>query len=274
MLLNQMSSDRLDPPGGGGEGGPAAAVPAERTPIVLDALKLVEELRSVGAETRMMGGIAIAVRCPSVADPALRRPHDDVDLVATKSGARKLEQHIVRLGYHGEDEFNALQGSRRLIFHSPERPAAKVDVFIERVDMCHTFLLGDRLDVDPLTLSLADLLVLKLQIVELNEKDAQDVAALLLDHPITDDESGINARYLGELAAEDWGIWKTLNLSIDKLVDDAGRLVDGARRERIAAQLARLRAALEQAPKTRRWKLRAKIGERKRWYELPEEVDR
>jgi hypothetical protein len=42
--------------------------------------------------------------------------------------------------------------------------------------------------------------------------------------------------------------------------------------EVVVDRLSRLRSGFEEVPKSRGWKLRARVGDRKRWYELPEEV--
>lgn len=137
--------------------------------------------------------------------------------------------------------------------------------------MCHAFDLSKRLDVDDKTLSLADLLLLKLQIVETNRKDYLDMLALLADHELTDSDAGINVAYLSALAADDWGLWRTTTHSTVRL-DRAMREVDGFEHAgRVHEQIQSLLSALEQAPKNRKWKVRAKIGERRRWYAVPEE---
>ena len=244
-------------------------------PIVAGALDLVRDLAAAGVEARLMGGVGIAVRSRSARGPALARTYDDVDFVTGRAGARLLHDVMPRLGFVPADQFNALQGSRRLLFGgAPGAAIGKVDVFIERVDMCHTVDLGQRLQLHDTTLSLADLLLLKLQIVELNEKDVRDVAGLLLDHEIGSHEDVINGAYLAALCAGDWGLWKTVTMSLDRLQTDAGRLVGEDSRELLARRFDSLRSAIDEAPRTRKWKLRARVGERVRWYELPEEVDR
>jgi hypothetical protein len=244
-------------------------------PMVAGALGLVRDLSAAGVEARLMGGVGIAVRSPSMYAQPLARGYDDVDFVTDRIGARLLHKVMPELGFVAAEQFNALQGSRRLLFgRAPGAAIDKVDVFIERVDMCHTIDLGDRLRLHSTTLSLADLLLLKLQIVELNEKDVRDVAALLLDHEVGRDEDVVNAAYLGELCAGDWGLWKTVTISLDRLQTDADRLVPEDSRRILRDRFDALRAAIEEAPRTRKWKLRARVGERVRWYELPEEVDR
>ena len=247
---------------------------ASDEPIISEAREIVSGLSKRGVKARLMGGVAIAVRCASALEPDLRRPHGDVDLVTDRNGARKLQRVMQELGYRGEDQFNALQGSTRLLFYGEQAPETKVDVFINRVAMCHTIDLTARLGLHDCTLSLADLLLLKLQIVELNEKDARDATALVLDHEISVDENGINISYLAELCGGDWGLWKTVTTTMDRLREEGHRLVDTGRRPIFENRLAELREAIDEAPRTRRWKIRARVGERVRWYEVPEEVDR
>ncbi len=146
-------------------------------------------------------------------------------------------------------------------------------MFVDKVHMCHTIDLRGRLDTHAQTLSLADLLLMKLQIVETNHKDLIDILALLTDHPFTQDESGINLAYLAGLAGDDWGLWRTTTMVAER-ADRLARELDGFTdaglvHERVRDYL----QTLEDVPKGRGWKLRARLGDRKRWYELPEEND-
>ncbi|HEX6602349.1 MAG TPA: hypothetical protein VF030_06860, partial [Solirubrobacterales bacterium] len=127
-------------------------------------------------------------------------------------------------------------------------------------------------DVTPLTLSLADLTVLKLQVVETNEKDYLDLCAIFADHDLSDDETGVNFSYIANLAATDWGIWRTLGMVSERSAQFALKLPGFAAGERVAGRLRRLQRELDRVPKSRGWKLRSRLGERKRWYELPEEM--
>ncbi len=113
---------------------------------------------------------------------------------------------------------------------------------------------------------------MKLQVVETNEKDLLDLSAILADHDLSTDESGVNLTYLAELAGSDWGLWRTIEMVAERGGEFARALPGFPAGELVAERLARLRTELEEAPKTRGWRMRARIGERKRWYELPEEV--
>lgn len=220
---------------------------------------------------RLLGGVAIATLCPSSRRPPLARAYGDIDLATTGIAKKSVMELVTALGYAGDKEFNMLHGHRRL-YYWDERNRRQVDVFVDEANLCHRVDLKKRLDLVPLTLSLADLTVLKLQVVETNEKDYLDICALFADHDLSQDDSGINATYIAELIASDWGLWRTLGIVADHSEKFALGLEDFDAGELVAERLRRLREELDRAPKTRSWKLRSRIGDRKRWYELPEEV--
>jgi hypothetical protein len=114
--------------------------------------------------------------------------------------------------------------------------------------------------------------VLKLQVVETNEKDYLDLCAIFADHDLTPDDTGVNSTYIADLTASDWGLWRTLGMVSEAGERFARELPGFAAAEIVAERLRRLRAVFEETPKSRGWKLRARVGDRKRWYELPEEV--
>jgi hypothetical protein len=145
--------------------------------------------------------------------------------------------------------------------------------------MCHTLPFARRLTIDADTLPLADLVLTKLQIVELTERDAQDLAALFADHPLTEDEAGIAVPRLAGICSGDWGWWRTVTRNLTSLVerwqsarheghDDDHVAVLGT----AAARATELARRLDAVPKSIRWRARAGIGERLLWYDEPEEV--
>ena len=122
--------------------------------------------------------------------------------------------------------------------------------------------------VDERTLSPADLLLTKMQIVEVNEKDLLDVVALFIDYDVVDNDRGIHSQYISKLVSNDWGLHKTLDLNLKKAKAFA---VERRFPEDVATRIDTLIAHIEAHPKTMSWKARAMVGERVRWYELPEE---
>ena len=144
--------------------------------------------------------------------------------------------------------------------------------------MCHTVEFKDRLRRMPVTLDLTDLLLTKLQIVELNEKDVQDVLYLCAAYAVREgDEPGtIGLDRIRPLVGNDWGWWRTVTLNLDRitvLASGEGRgLIPVGGKHNAVEQLGVLREAADAAPKSLRWKARAKVGDRMRWYEEPQET--
>jgi len=215
--------------------------------------------------------MAVSVRCPSASKPPLARRYVDVDVMGRRKDVAKINQLFKELGYRARERFNALHGSR-LIFNDMKNQR-RVDVFLDVFQMCHRFDFKDRLGLEPKTIPMSDLLATKLQIVEINEKDIKDIFAILLDHDVS--QSGgpdaIDAGYISKLCAEDWGIYKTFTASLEKLAGYTESLgLDQEQSKRIMERARKLRNSIEAAPKSMGWKMRAAVGERKRWYELPE----
>jgi hypothetical protein len=238
---------------------------------------MVQAATDEGLAVRLIGGMGIRLLLEERYPVALARSYGDLDVITRRRDTHGLERLLAARGWEPAVAFNALNGGRRMLFHDPAGPA-QVDVFVEAFEMCHRLPLAESLagSPPPFSLPACDLLLSKLQIVALNAKDRNDSYALLLgcaqDPAAT---SALDARRIASLAAEDWGLHHTLELNLGRLLEHLPEAeLDDADRSAIAGRIAALRQALEEAPKSRGWKLRARIGERKRWYEEPEEVDR
>jgi hypothetical protein len=241
--------------------------------IVAEAKRLLDLAASEGVPLRVLGGVAILLRAPGELPEALTRGYADVDFVTAK-GSSGAVQHLLRAtGYEPHVAFNALHGTERLLFfdNGNER---QVDVFVGGFAMSHKVPVAERLELEPATLPLAELLVTKLQIAELNEKDVRDALALFHGHPVGErDGDAINAARVAEMCRSDWGLWRTLTGNLAACREHLARYeLPEEDRARIRAEMDELLDRIEREPKSRTWKLRARIGERKRWYALPEEV--
>jgi hypothetical protein len=236
---------------------------------ILEATRITDA--AAGTLTlRITGGVGVALRCPSARSAPLARAYADIDCVGLGRERREIAALLGSLGYEPDPTFNALHGHTRLYFWDSTNNR-QVDVFLDKIEMCHAIDLTSRLDGDPRTLALADLLLMKLQVFETNRKDLTDIVALLIDHPLTSDESGINVSYLARLVADDWGLWRTTTMVMEK-ADNFAREIEGFTEAGIVhARIREYLQAIDAQPKSRRWKLRAKVGDRKQWYELPEE---
>jgi hypothetical protein len=243
--------------------------------IVAEGRRLVEEAAARGIVVRLIGGAAIWLRASEAARAALGRSYPDLDVVARKRESRRLRDLLEDLGYDPERVFNATHGAQRLLYHAPGR-THHVDVFLDEFSMSHKLDLGARLEVESPTLPAAELLLTKLQVAEVNRKDLSDVVMLLFDHESadTDGPQRLNVTRVAEVCAGDWGLYTTVADNLGKARALAPELGGGDDLERIEARIRELQRRLELEPKTRAWKLRAKIGRRVRWYELPEEVVR
>jgi hypothetical protein len=110
-----------------------------------------------------------------------------------------------------------------------------------------------------------------MQIFEINQKDLVDIVALLIDHDVADhDDDAINATYLAKLAAEDWGLYRTLQGNHERARVMVKEMA--VPQDTILQRLDALWDRIESASKSLKWKLRARVGDRMSWYELPEEV--
>jgi hypothetical protein len=273
------------PPAQGGR--PAGFVPVEgveepggptlRDPLA-EALRIIALADTRGLQVRLMGGLSFHARCPEWT-ARIERERRDIDL-ATRSKDRKgLTQLLESEGYGGDRQYNALYGHKQLYFVDQQR-GRPIDVLIDRMEMCHRFEFADRLAVDSPTVPLAEMLLSKLQIARINRKDILDALALLAEYPIDSGDAGtINVDRITKLTSNDWGWWRTVTGNLDKFrllynTEVQPGELDFRRptRFQVVDQLARMRAAIDAAPKSTRWKLRAQVGDRVQWFEEPEEV--
>ena len=238
---------------------------------------MIEEAERISAAAsagkvpaKLVGGAAVNLHCSSARQAPLKRKYGDLDFVASSKQRQAVQKLFESLGYQGDRRFNTLNGDQRLLYLDGVN-GRQIDVFIDRMKMCHVIELANRLGHEGPTLTPADLLISKLQVYEVNMKDLVDTTALLLDHPIADhDDDAINAAYLARLTSEDWGLHRTLQLN-------SGRVRDAVRELDVDAGLVNQRldelwARIDAQPKLLKWKLRARVGDRVSWYQLPEEV--
>jgi len=240
--------------------------------VVTEAHRLMERATSASLAVRVLGGAAVLMRSEGISSPALTREVKDIDLI-TSSGERfTVAEMLAASGYEPDKEFNAFQGRRRLLFFDRPRDR-QLDVFVGDFSMCHVIPLGPRLVLDPATLPLAELALTKLQIVKLNAKDRTDLYRLFLAHDVGDgDGELINGARIAELCSRDWGLERTVTMTVDRLREGlAASGLTGAERSVIGGRLDRLSERIASHGKTQRWRLRARIGDRMRWYEDPDE---
>ena len=239
-------------------------------PITEEGERLAVAARDAGLPLVLLGGVAVWQRCPSARRAPLAREYGDADFIGHARDRKAITAFMEEQGYVPDKLFNALHGAARLNFEDPER-GRPIDVLLDRFAMCHELDLEERLGGGELTLPLADLLLTKLQVVRLNEKDVLDLFALLGDHGFGTDD--IDLGRILAVTRGDWGFERTISGTLGVLrerLPESGLPADV--RQRIAARADELETALTTAPKSARWRMRARLGERVRWYEEPEEA--
>ena len=246
-------------------------MPEPHSDPVQESRRLIAAADRKGVAVRALGGVAVQLQSPA-GGPILPRPIRDIDLVTRRDTRKVVAEVLVEQGYVADEMFNALHGSRRLLFYD-EPNQRKLDVFVGEFAMCHPIPIADRLEKEPLTVPLAELMLTKLQIVELTERDQRDIYSLAYHHEVTTENgSGIEGRYVAELCSRDWGLWRTVRGTIERCTTNVDRYeLGGEAVALITKRLKDLWANIDEAPKSTKWRLRSRVGDRVRWYEEPEE---
>jgi hypothetical protein len=249
-------------------------------PILPDILaemhRLIEAAHTKSLLLRAIGGLAIRLKCRDF-QTFFPREYRDLDFVVAEKDRKRIEPFFHEMGYESNRQFNLLNGSKRQIYLDPDSER-HIDIFLGNFEMCHKLPLNGRLDFDPVTVPLTELLLSKAQIVQLNRKDALDIASLLLynDTGHTDDGK-INLDYIAKLCGLDWGLYKTTSISlhrVEEVVRDPELNLTDSEREVILKRVSEILRTFETMPKSLAWQMRDKVGTRVRWYEEVEEVAR
>ncbi len=248
----------------------------ERATLETEVDRLVETAERAGATLRVLGSIGVSRHCPhaSALLPAFARRYVDIDLAAYRRDARTVATALAQLGFREDREVEVTSEGQRGYYDHPNT-GVHVDVFFDRLEFCHMIPITGRLEADRPTIPLAELLLSKLQIVRINEKDVVDVILLLLDHTLgSTDDDVINADVVARLCAADWGLWRTVTGNLEKVATLAGSYPQLSRDQCAAVdlRLVELAARLELEPKSFGWRTRARIGERVKWWTDVDEV--
>jgi hypothetical protein len=241
--------------------------------ILEEAQRVLLAAEEGGVTLRLLGGLAVRMHIPAGATPVFEREYKDIDLVTLKGQSARVRALMRNLGYQDDEAFNAMNGYRRLLFYDVAH-SRQVDVFVGSFEMCHSIPISERIALATHSIPLAELLLTKMQVVEMNAKDVTDILTMLYHHEVAcDDIERINAARIAELCAADWGLWRTTQRNVELVsasLADSGLSPEG--QELVMERLERLWERIEEEPKTAKWKLRNRIGDKVKWYESPEEV--
>ncbi len=249
---------------------------AERDKFENELKKIIKASDNAGVLLRVIGSLAFQMHCPEFGylQQVMGRAYTDIDFAAYSKQTKEIKVLMAALGYSENREVFIVSEGERAIFDKSEI-GMHIDVFYEKLNFCHVIRWTGRLEVDSPSIPLAEMLLEKMQIVQINEKDIIDTIMLLLEHPLGDiDKETINIKRVAELCSTDWGLWRTTTMNLDKV----RRLAQGyeqltsEQKKKISTQVENAMTRLDNAPKSMAWQLRARVGDRVKWYKDVDEV--
>lgn len=250
----------------------------EQAGYLREAKAIIDAAEENGIQLRLLGAIAVITHCPEYLwlHEATNRELTDIDYMAYSEQDKQIRELMLGMGYtvKGGGGSGVTLGvwSSREIYVDPDGSRHSVDIFYDKLDFCHPIEFKDRLHLDSPTIPLSDICLEKLQIVEINEKDLKDLMILLLEHPVSPGATGereqIDGEYIAGLLAKDWGFYHTVNMNLDRVLSflTSYEAFTREHREVIERRIAELRERIDSEPKSIKWKMRARVGTRQKWY--------
>lgn len=244
--------------------------------FIVYANNIVAEAEKQGAAIRLLGAVAFNIHCPKYGyfQHEANRHFTDLDFAAYFSQNGAIRKAFSILGFEEDREVAVVFARQRLIYHVPETPL-HIDVFFDKLDFCHPIPWANRLEVDSPTIPLAELLMEKMQIVQINPKDIIDTIMLLREHTLgnTDAET-INSNRIATMCARDWGLWRTITMNLKKTIEISAEYSWLPEEDRtvVVDRIYQLLQTIDSEPKPTSWNIRNKIGDRVKWYKDVHEV--
>jgi hypothetical protein len=252
-------------------------IPLDRYPkpevFLSEGKRIADAARQQGIPLRVMGPLALHYYFPEQVPLYAKlerlgeRYFTDIDFMGYGKNGSKMKGLFEKLGYECDVNTLMMTGKTRQIYYGGSVPM--IDVFLDKLDYCHEVAFKDRLEFDDYSIALSDIMLQKLQIWEINDKDLKDLEFLLTVAEVGDDENKkINSTYIAKRLADDWGFWYTATTNFGRVkthVDGVGAF-DDAQKAYIKQRCDEFLARIEAEPKTKDWNKRAKKGTDKLWY--------
>jgi len=249
---------------------------SEREKFENELRRILKASEDAGVILRVIGSLAFQMHCPKYGylQAALGRAYTDIDFAAYSRQTKEIRALMAGLGYQENREVFVVSENTRAIFEKADI-GIHVDVFFEKLAFSHVISWSNRLEADQPSIPLAEMLLEKMQIVKINEKDVIDTLMLLLEHPLGDtDRETINIKLIAGLCGADWGLWRTITMNLEKVrqLAQGYAQLDADQKGRIDSQVNIAMTRIENEPKTLAWRLRARVGDRVKWYKDVDEV--
>lgn len=247
--------------------------------MVAEARRIIAGAEERNLHLRLLGAMAFQIKCPkyNYLSRKLNRILTDLDFAGYSREGKKVAEMMREFGYADDPNITAFFGHRRMIWNNKSN-GHHADIFFDKLEMNHDIPFEKRLDIEDLTIPLADMLLEKLQIVQINEKDIIDTLMILREHAVGNGHSPktIDASYVSTLLSGDWGFYYTVTTNLQKVKDrlpQFGELTEEDRGD-ISGKIGELLTRIEKEPKALSWKIRARVGPKRKWYKDVEEVTR
>ncbi len=249
---------------------------AERQKFENELQRIIQASDEAELILRVIGSLAFQIHCPKFGyiQQAMGRAYTDIDFAAYSNQTKEIKVLLAGLGYRENREVFIVSEGDRSIFENPQT-GLHVDIFYDKLDFSHMISWQGRLEVDSPTIPLAEMLLEKMQIFKICEKDIIDTIMLLLEHKLgKDDQETINIAQVAQLCAADWGLWRTTTMNLDKVNSLAQSYpqLNGEQKTYITNQVETALARIAAEPKTLAWRLRSRVGDRVKWYKDVDEV--
>jgi hypothetical protein len=249
---------------------------AERTKYEQELTRIVSAGDAAHLTLRVLGALAFRTHCAQFGylQEKMGRSYTDIDFAAYARDGKGIRALMAGLGYAEDKEVFVVSEGSRAIFENLQLHI-HVDIFYEKLDFCHVIPWNGRLEMDSPTIPLAEMVLEKTQIVQINEKDVIDMIMLFLEHELGEgDHETINIKRIAKLCAEDWGLWRTVSMNLEK-IDKLAQAYDtltGEHKAHVSGQVREALRVMEAEPKSMAWRLRARVGDRVKWYKDVDEV--
>jgi len=241
--------------------------------FVDEAMRLVHKGEERGIQLRILGSIAYRLHSPKYLHlfTEMDRELTDIDFAAERRQTQAIREFMAGQGYRADERVIVGTEGARHIYRHPQWPL-HVDVFTDELYFCHPIPFKGRLHLDSPTITTTDLLLEKMQIVQINLKDIKDTMVLLLEHPVGEPAAGreyIDENYVAAIMASDWGFYYTFTNNLRSIPGHlpAFPAIGAHESDVIRGRVGKLLHKIENAPKSMKWKIRSKVGTRARWYQ-------
>jgi len=226
---------------------------SERNKFEDELKRIIEASDNAGLMLRVIGSLAFQMHCPQYGylQAAMGRAYTDIDFAGYRKQTKEIRSLMAGLGYAENREVTIISEGSRSIFENHHNQL-HIDVFFDKLDFCHVISWDGRLEVDRPTIPLSEMLLEKMQIVKINEKDVVDTIMLLLEHPLgSADQETINMTHISKLCANDWGLWRTTTMNLDKVAKLAVGYpqLEEAQKSKVVAQVTQALELIAAEPK-------------------------